>query len=271
MDILLFDEIANKIADELKNTTNDVNVISAYCKINTLEYIDSFISPGVKKRLLVRFLPSDLAKGSTDKEIFAYCRENGWTLYYDFSIHAKTYIFDKVKCILGSANLTNNGLNIYSNGNKEASTFFEIDDAGYTKIMTLYKDSKLVTDELFQAIVSSITDEEAIRKSKKITIEEKIECLMPEDFPTDETDIVELYNLKSYKWLISFLKNKENNQSYYGEITKNIHDIFVKDPRPFRKDIKQHLTDLLDCIKKYELKNIKIERPNYSEVITLIK
>lgn len=71
-----------------------------------------YIKPGLKKSLLVRFLPSDISSGATDKEIFNYCNRNNWKIYFDFSFHAKTFIFDKIKCVIGSANLTNKGFGI---------------------------------------------------------------------------------------------------------------------------------------------------------------
>ena len=58
--------------------------------------------------------------------------------------------------------------------------------------------------------------------------------------------------------------------SYFGEIAKNMHNLFVKDLRPYRKDIKQHLADLLACIKRLKIKEIEITRPNYSECIKYI-
>ena len=109
-DILLNNEVEKELRKNLPECINDVNIISAFCKVSTLRFLDSLIKPGVKKRLLVRFLPSDILSGSTDREIFDYCLENNWKIYVDHTIHAKTYIFDKIKCILGSANTTNRGI-----------------------------------------------------------------------------------------------------------------------------------------------------------------
>ena len=101
-DILLNQEVETALKKNLAQCINDVNIISAFCKISTLKYIDSFIKSGVKKRLLVRFLPSDLASGATDKDIFDYCLKHNWKLYFDPSIHAKTYIFDKINSDMAS-------------------------------------------------------------------------------------------------------------------------------------------------------------------------
>lgn len=271
MEILISSEVEEKIVEELSKTSKDINIVSAFCKKSTLSLIDKNVNGDVKKRLLVRFLPSDISSGATDKEIFSYCKENGWQLFFDYTLHAKTYVFDHVKCILGSANLTNKGIGIASNCNKEASAYFLLDDDSYKKIMSLYKDSLLMTDELYEMVISGISDEEFISKREKTTLNvPKITCLFPEDFPDENTDVIELYQCRSYKWLVSFLKSKENKTSYFGEITANIHNAFVKDPRPYRKDIKQHLVDLLSCIKRLNISEIEITRPNHSEVVKLL-
>ena len=146
----------------------------------------------------------------------------------------------------------------------------DIDDAiQVCKVLNIQY--KIVNIEKAYNEIIKAKDDNIIIKIKEFKLKErKIECLMSEDFPTELTDIIELYNLKSYKWLVAFLKNKNNKESYFGEITKNIHEVFVKDPRPFRKDIKQHLVDLLDCIRRLKIKEIEITRPNYSECIKYV-
>lgn len=123
-------------------------------------------------------------------------------------MHAKTYIFDHIKCIIGSANVTNKGLGVANNSNKEISTFFTLDGESYAKILSLYKDAIVLDEEIYNEIIKA-KDDNIIIKIKEFKLKErKIECLMSEDFPTEITDIVELYNLKSYKWLVAFLKTK---------------------------------------------------------------
>lgn len=268
-DILISSEVEKTLEKILPACKNDVNVISGFCKVQTLKFVDSLVSGNVKKRLLVRFLPSDIASGATDKEIYNYCLNNNWDIFIDHTIHAKTYIFDHIKCIIGSANLTNKGLGLADNSNKEASVCFELDDISYNKILTLYKDSIRLDDELYDYIVSHTDDVEVIQHKKYKALNERIECLFPEDFPTNECDVIELYNLRSYKWLVNYLKEKDNHSAFFGEVTAAIHNSFVKDPRPYRKDIKQHLVDLLNAIKRLSVPEITITRPNYSELISL--
>lgn len=271
-DILISGEVEETLKKEIPECAETFNVVSGFCKLETLMFLDSLCRKGIRKRLLVRFLPSDIASGSTDKEIYSFCKENGWAIYIDYTIHAKTYVFDKVKCIIGSANATGKGLGLASNCNKEASAYFRLDEDQYCKVMTLYKDAVLLDDDLYDLIVSQVDDEEVIKTitAQKLTLK-SVECLMAEDFPDENSDIVELHNSKAYNWLVQYLTSKEEHFAYFGELSSAIHDIFIKEPKPYRKDIKYYFANLLENIKKNHDSLIKITRPNYSERVSLAK
>lgn len=269
LNVLYTVELENVISEELKKCESDVLIISAFCKINTLKFIDNYANSNLKKRLLVRFLPNDINSGATDKEIYSYCVENNWELFYDFNLHAKTYVFDKIKCILGSANLTNKGFGLVENYNIELSSYFELKEDDYKKIVMLFSEATRLTKGIYEDIISCINNDEKLISFNSIKVAKNITCLMPEDFPNNDTDLIDLYALKSYMWLKEYLINKESHSAYYGELIENIHNMFIKDPRPYRKDIKQHLSDLFMVMKKFGLEQFIFTRPNYSECITL--
>ncbi|MDE5978003.1 MAG: phospholipase D family protein [Turicibacter sp.] len=271
-DILISGEVEEKLKIEVPACAVDFNVVSGFCKLQTLKFLDALCRKGINKRLLVRFLPSDISSGATDKEIFEYCKNNGWSIFVDYTIHAKTYIFDKVKCIMGSANATNRGIGSGKNCNKEASAYFTLDEGQYQKVMTLYYDAILLDDELYEYIVSQVEDEPVMKRivSQRQT-KEVIECLMVEDFPNEDSDIIELHNSKAYKWLKTYLEEKEDRSAYFGELSSVIHDIFIKEPRPYRCTIKDCLANLLGSIKKNKDAAIVIIKPNFSEKVSLAK
>ena len=271
-DILISGEVEEKLKIEVPACASDFNVVSGFCKLQTLKFLDSLCRKGINKRLLVRFLPSDISSGATDKEIFEYCKNNGWSIFVDYTIHAKTYVFDKVKCIMGSANATNRGIGSVDNCNKEASAFFELDNGQYQKVMTLYNDAIALDDELYAYVVSQVDDDAVIKKIKSNRhCKEVIECLMVEDFPTGDSDIIELHNSKAYKWLKAYLEAKEDKSAYFGELSSVIHDIFIKEPRPFRYTVKNCLASLLESIQKNKDSAIVITKPNFSEKVSLVK
>ena len=107
MSILLSDKLLKCISEELSELKESVLIISAYCKLPLIKYFDSCIkNVNADKTLVVRFRPDDIISGSSDLELYSYCKDNGWKLYFRLDLHAKTYVFDRIRCIIGSANAT---------------------------------------------------------------------------------------------------------------------------------------------------------------------
>lgn len=77
-------------------------------------------------------------------------------------------------------------------------------------------------------------------------------------------------DLHIYKWLKNSLNQKENREMYFGELTKLIHGSLFDDPKPFRQDVKKLLQNLYSYAQNLDSKSFKIERPNYSQKISLI-
>jgi len=151
MNLLFSSQIKNQIKSEITTTTDDLQIISAYCKENAVQFIQNSITAPIRnKRLMVRFTLDDILYGASDLSIYKYCKTNGWKLYLRFDLHAKTYIFDKKRCIIGNANLTSRGIGISQTANYEIATFAKMDNKEQLKIDRLFSNAILVTDELFQ-------------------------------------------------------------------------------------------------------------------------
>ena len=157
---------------------------------------------------MVRFLLSDILHGATDFELFDYCKANGWQLYVRFDLHAKTYIFDRKRCILGSANLTSKGLGLSLHGNYELSSFAEVDDSDLKKIDMLFDNAILMTDELYVAMKSDYEMAQSNQTSSQTfkwntSIEQKfnpkIDLLFTYDFPS--TSAPNFNDVNSFEFL----------------------------------------------------------------------
>ena len=128
MSILLSNEIILAVTRELKNATESVQIITAYCKENAIRLLNSHISDCVaEKRIMLRFRLDDIVKGSTDFSVIDFCRSQRWKVFIRFDLHAKTYIVDGKRGFIGSANATNAGLNLIRHGNMELGTFVDVD------------------------------------------------------------------------------------------------------------------------------------------------
>lgn len=43
----------------------------------------------------------------------------------------------------------------------------------------------------------------------------------------------------------------------------------ISDPKPYRKDVKQMLANLLTLIEKIDMEELEIDRPNYSQRVRI--
>jgi hypothetical protein len=78
-------------------------------------------------------------------------------------------------------------------------------------------------------------------------------------------------NSKIFNWLISKLKNSENQEIYFGSLSSIVHDSLLDDPKPYRQDLKTLQANLYGYIKHFKPTNFQIDIPKTkSERIKLI-
>lgn len=297
MAILFSNEIMDAVVKELHKATDSVQIITAYCKEKSLKYLDSQINAEVQeKKLLVRFRLDDVLKGSTDFEILQYGMEHGWMVYVRFDLHAKTYIVDNKRGLVGSANATNSGLNMGKKGNMEMAAFVDVEVNDIEKIEKLFNDAILVDEEIlgnlkrqFDSVEKTEDAEDhswdnSIMKLFNPHIETLFSYELPENFDLtpgkyfqflDECFDGNRERLKeafrwsnAYLWLLDTLK-KNNGSMYFGELSSYLHNAVVSDPKPYRRDIKNMLANLLKLINDLQMEEICIDRPNYSQRISI--
>ena len=300
MALLLSNEILNAISEELKKADESVQIISAFCKSNTIKYLSKYISDTVlQKRMLVRFRLDDLLNGSTDFDVIEYCRGSGWKVFIRFDLHAKTYIVDNKRGINASANATASGLSIGKSGNVELGTLIDIEPQDIKKIDKLFNDAIEIDDDILRKLKeqyekAKCTDNQGVkvnRWSKDILdmFEPDIDTLFSYELPESDDVITggfldfldmevrenNLEELKetfrwsnSYLWLMRTLRNN-GGFMYFGALSAALHDVVITDPKPYRKDIKFMLANLLSIIEKLEMDEISIDRPNYSQRVRL--
>lgn len=89
--------------------------------------------------------------------------------------------------------------------------------------------------------------------------------------PFDESNKNKILASRCVTWLISKLKNQENNELYFGSLTKLIHDDLKDDPSPYRKDVKSLVQNLLSYCELFLKDKVEISQPNHSQKIKLIE
>lgn len=297
MSILLSNEIMIAVEKELKAATESVQIISAYCKEDAISKLNNYISSKVEeKRIMLRFRLDDIIKGSTDFSVIDFCRSKGWKVYIRFDLHAKTYIVDRKRGFVGSANATNSGLNLISHGNMEMGTLVDIDEFDMNKIEALYKDAVFVDDSVYEKLKIQYRDVESSESGTIYAWNDEIRNLfnpristlfsheLPEKdkyvqgdvisflettYTGDEVALREAFRWSNaYLWLLNTLK-ENNGCLYYGAITEKLHNALVSDPKPYRKDVKQLLSNLLTLVEELHMDEIVIDKPNYSQRVRL--
>lgn len=284
----------------MKKADESVQIISAFCKSNTIQYLSKYISADVKeKRILIRFRLDDLLAGSTDFDVVDFCREKGWKVYIRFDLHAKTYIVDNKRGINTSANATSSGLSIGKSGNLELGTLVDIESQDIEKINKLFNDAIEIDDAILDRLRSQFNNSKkegvyqtsSHKWSRDILdmFEPDIETLFSYELPDSanvlsgnflgfldmevkEDNIDEIKETfrwsNSYLWLLRTLRNNDRCM-FFGELSAALHDAVITDPKPYRKDIKQMLANLLNIIEALQMDEVCIDRPHYSQRVRL--
>ena len=297
MSILFSNEILDSVKRELKRASSSVRVITAYCKVSSLIHLNGCINDKVEdKRLLVRFRMDDILKGSTDFSIVECGMKTGWKVYIRFDLHAKTYIVDNKRGLVGSANATNSGLGIGKNGNMEMAALVDIEPKDIEKINKLFDDAILMDGALLRELKSQIDTVGVNGKKESHSWDAAITAMfnphidtlfsyeLPEDFTLRNGEYFSFLDEKydgdiekfkeafrwsnAYLWLLTALK-ENGGCLYFGALTEKLHNTLISDPKPYRRDVKQMLANLLSLIDKLSMEEIVIDRPNYSQRASL--
>lgn len=302
MSLLFSEEIKNKLAEEIRKTESHLHIVSAYCKEQAIKFLQSNVaSTVVCKKLLVRFSFNDIVSGATDLSVYDFCKANGWDMYVRLDLHAKTYIFDKLRCIVGSANLTSRGVGIAMTPNYEIASVIDISEKEMKKIEALFDGAVLMTDELYSMMkecvnnhtIDELSIDDVWSDDILFFFKPRVDVLFTYEFPNcsslsnlqeDSLEFLGLtsgWNIKTiktvfmksnaYLWLKQNLEDMPNKEMYFGAMSARLHDAIINDPKPYRKEVKELQSNLLNWIVELEIGEIKIDKPNHSQCIRLIK
>lgn len=297
MALLFSNEILNAVNKELQSANESVQIITAYCKEDSIKKIVEEINPSVReKKLMIRFRLDDLIKGSTDFGVIKYCKDEGWEVFVRFDLHAKTYIVDNKRGIVGSANTTKRGLSIGIAGNVEMATLVDIESQDIDKINKLYRDAIVVDENVYNMMKNQY--EAAVRTSDGGSLfwnnniaglfNPHVDYLFSHELPDTDALIEGMYISfldiactsdksvikealrwsNAYIWLQTILK-ENGGCLYFGFLSEKLHNALVNDPKPYRKDVKKLLANLLSIVSELNMEEIEIDRPNYSQRIQL--
>jgi hypothetical protein len=304
MAIIFSKEILAQLEIELGKTKDDVQVISAFCKEPALAFVQDRLADTVShKRLLVRFTLADILAGATDAGLYQFCQKHGWDMYVQFNLHAKTYIFDRKRCLIGSANTTGKGIGLSANANIEISAISDIEQGDLVKIDALFSTATKLDADLYAKMCRDIENAVVVPKEQApvwgadILVQvkdEAVSSLFSYEFPAApfadniSNNSFDFLNIdqepatidevktaftvsRAYKWLLQTLQNADGHELYFGALTVELHNALVSDPMPYRKEVKDLLANLLAWVGVLATDTIAIDiHGRYSQRIRLV-
>lgn len=261
-----------------------------------------------KGRFLARWRLNDLVQGSSDIEVYDCLKNLGYDFYIKLDFHGKIYRVCPGQILMGSSNMTNSGFGLNNNSNDETGTILDVTDKSIRHIDNIFNGATKMNDLLFKKLFieySKVEDKsfnldwsEAFleklsptRAQSGLLVNECFLCHSPfeliDNYSNDVAHDISLLCLSSsdltnidkikmkfvesrmYRWLLSNF-NIDTNEIYFGKLSEILHNELVDDPRPYRKDVKQLLQNLLTWVIYLKISDFKIDQPNYSQRISKI-
>jgi len=298
--LLLGDELRDKLSVDF-NGASKIKIISAYLTMPAIEWLQIAVknNPDIQILIVSRISPKDIVTGGTDLKALRECLKNGWQINALANLHAKIYLIDEIKIYVGSSNFTSNGLKLYGDGNLETMVEVvpEVKDVEF--VNDIISSSDEIDEYTIDAMEAYIQEcglhgkvkevltwpEEIMPASKDIWVSD-FPLSPPLDLDKDaeygpifqriisikvRAEMLKAFKeTKAYIWLYGTLQSMPNNEAYFGNLTKALHDHLKDDPGPYRKDVKQLLNNLLAFCEMLSIDEIVVDKPNYSQCIKLI-
>lgn len=299
MQLLQGDQLRLKIEDGLRSSRK-VIILSAYFTESAARLLLDNLPLSSSAKLIVRARPQDILSGATDLKAIRLMYENGIICHLNRSLHAKLYVLDNQIGYIGSANFTSNGLKISGYGNLELSVEIKMTREDLNLINSIIDDSILLTLSKLEALERYITeykndsiindwwDEYLNAKSFDISsglfiadlpwcnlnaenLEENVKHDKDVFSIGERPDIVssKFQNSKVFHFLNEILKNRKNNEIYFGSLCDCLHSVIRDDITPYRTDVKKFAANIFSYIEIYAKEAFIVDCPNYSQRLVL--
>lgn len=299
-DFLIGEKLKSRILEYTRESRSLI-LISAYITQPAVEWLRMALQPNSFAQEVVfigRFSPSDMASGGSDFSAIESILSEGWKVRALSNLHAKIYMFDESRMIVGSGNWTTNGLRLYGAGNEEAAIDVPPNSDSISYVHTLVDQSRelsLGTLTQMKALLQSVNyPQPDLASDWPETILPDRSKLYVIDFPFSKVGyanqayfdnpgapfaVIErasrrekpehLRRSRAFRWLLKELNEKDNGEIYFGELSARLHECLADDPRPYRREIKDLLANLISYVEEFAQTEIIVDRPNHSQRMRL--
>lgn len=298
--IINTEELKKVLRDNIHNS-NDMLLISAFL---TRSVLDLFEEADYQKdiRIYVRCRPADCIGGSCDLEVLKQLISKGINCYADYKLHAKLYIFDSKQAVIGSSNLTANGLGFSNFPNFELNYSCELSSDDLNKVNTYLKNCVQLSIDDIDKMQEELSNIDSTSTSEipnewslvDLTPRKELFGLFIEDFPkcnpfelsnySDEdvrhdkvmfgdnlSNSTQFEQSNVFRFIYQFLETQENKSASFGAITAHLHSHILDNFSPYRREVKIYLQNLIEYLSYFECNLIDIYKYRYRQVLIIIK
>lgn len=273
------------ISERLKHnllSSNDVVLLSAYVKQSAIEWVNELVPDDGLVTLVSRFTCADIQAGSSDLEAIRLALDANWSVNSVPNLHAKSFMFDRETVMVGSANLTSNGLMLFGSGNLEAVIEKAASKEDIAFVESVVNSSHVINYEVLgkmEDYLGSSMDSKGLSsldkwpddlfpKERRIWVNDFLWLLRKQE--SSDVEMRKVFsNSNAYRWLIQILKSKSQFGLRYGELTKILHEDLCDDPSPYRTNVKELLSGLIRSVELYAEDEVDVSRFRYSQVLKL--
>jgi len=302
--LLSSQEFRDTLQDRLLEASDRVVILSAFLKLDALNWLIQNMD--VEKITVVsRWRPGDLLSGSSDLTCYQLCKNRQIDFGISLGLHGKVYCVDE-HILVGSANATSSGLALKEHYNEEFGYGFIAGNADRLKMNRYLSSVTWLDDFLMREIEAELADipdkavanktnwsqalTSKLKRSDGFLWVHEIPFLSPIDLAKlngDQSDSLkhdlELFGLstsslsqqnliqafrstRSFAWLYDIVKNEGSIS--FGGLTAAFHNSLLDDPLPYRRDVKQLVSNLISwAVNDPEF--FEVYQPRHSQIIRL--
>lgn len=288
-----------EVLQALIEQANSICFISAFLTSSILQvFKETDFEKSIS--LYVRCRPSDCIGGSCDLNVLKQLISKGVSCFVDYKLHAKIYIFDSKDAVIGSSNLTANGLGFSHYPNFELNYSCQLSTSDLSQIDSYLGQCVQVSvddiEKMQQETVNFNTTLSADIPTEWKTIDlkpkEKIIGLFIEDFPKcnpfelsncndkdvihdesifgeDPSDKSKFEQSNVFKFIYQFISEQEGKSASFGAITAHLHNNILDEFSPYRREIKTYLQNFILYLECYNCNGLIVSRYRYRQAISI--
>lgn len=291
---LLDTDQTRNVLQSLLHSSNSLICFSAFFTSPAFDWVNS-VSSDLDVSLVVRGRVDDFLSGSSSISAVESAVAAGWKVHFHSALHAKVYVFEET-LVVGSGNLTSNGLNLLSGrGNIE----FSVSTRRTPEISSLIDQvlssaTKVGEDEVKRMrkfLESQKTQSEAAVEWPPNILETQRSAVFCSDFPMSgirgDPSLLEepwrsivmlmaegnassakakLESSVAYCWIRRTIEASGCDMRF-GALTQALHDDLADDLLPYRVEIKQLLANLLSFLVEPICSELEVVRPRHTQVV----